>query len=166
MKAIKTIVATAVIVFALTTVAMAGVHRLGSDTGQGGAAQAQPAGATAAGQAGDTVTLSAQQFAALLHAVDGNGARDRTQKARHRQDASRTHRQDKSRTHAGSHATSRAGSHTVAHPAQGGQGGSGAGDGETHVATQHTATQTHAQTHDGAAHESGSHGDGHDGGCD
>ena len=157
MKAIRTIVATAVIVFALTTVAMAGVQRLGSDTGQGAAAQTQPAAAPATGQADDTVTLSAQQFAALLHAVDGDGARDRTQKARHQRVANRTHQQDRTRTHTGSHEKSR--------PAQGGQSRSGAGGGETHVATQHTATQTHTQTHDGGG-QSGSHSGGHDGGCD
>ena len=48
MKAIRTIVATAVIVFALTTVAMAGVQRLGNGADADGAAQAQPVAAAAA----------------------------------------------------------------------------------------------------------------------
>ena len=60
MKVLKTIVATAVIVFALTTVAMAGVQHFTrqSDQATGGKTQAQPT---------YTVTLTAAQLAQLVH---------------------------------------------------------------------------------------------------
>ena len=69
MKALKTIVATAVIVFTVTTVAMAGVHKFNQHAG----ATTQRLGATVpAGQArtvahaGQTVALTARQFDRLL----------------------------------------------------------------------------------------------------
>ena len=70
MKVLKTIVATAVIVFALTTVAMAGVQHFTKQGGQAGATQAQPAQPTY------TVTLTAAQFAQLM-----NGGKVRRQTA-------------------------------------------------------------------------------------
>ena len=79
MKAIRTIVATAVIVFALTSVAMAGVQRLGDGADPEAGTQATAAAAPAAAHAGE-VTLSERQFAALLHAV---AAQDRTRAAHH-----------------------------------------------------------------------------------
>ena len=100
MKAIRTIVATAVIVFALTTVAMAGVQRLGNGADADGAAQAQPAAAPAAA-APAAVTLSTQQFTALLHAAAGDDAQGGKRTAQHKRTATRTHAQDKARTHTG-----------------------------------------------------------------
>ena len=92
MKALKTIVATAVIVFALTTVATAGVRHLGDRDGD---AQ-HPAYAQTAAQPAGGVTLSAEQFAALLKAAGDDGSKHR---AKH---ATRTHEkaQKHSRTHA------------------------------------------------------------------
>jgi hypothetical protein len=159
MKAIRTIVATAVIVFALTTVAMAGVQRFG-DGEDGGGAHAKPvAKPDTATPASGTVTLSARQFAALLHAVTGEGARDHTRTTRHERAAARTHKQDKTRSHAGTHEATR--------PSRSTRGTSSSG-GETnhatqHATSQHTTTQhTTTQTHAGGTHGGG----GHDGGCD
>jgi hypothetical protein len=167
MKAIRTIVATAVIVFALTTVAMAGVQRFGNGGEDGGRAQAQPvATPDTAAPAGGAVTLSARQFAALLHAVTGDGLRDHTRTAQHERAAARTHKRDKARAHTGTHAATP--------PSHRTQRTSSSGGGETHHATaqhattqhtetQHTATQhTETQTHGGGGHGGG----GHVGGCD
>jgi hypothetical protein len=72
MKVLKTIVATAVIVFTVTTVAMAGVHKFTQHNG----GATQRLGATVpAGQAGtvahsgQTVTLTERQFDRLLRLV-------------------------------------------------------------------------------------------------
>jgi hypothetical protein len=154
MKALKTIVATAVIVFALTTVAMAGAQRLGlhgdesTSSGQATQAAAQPAA-----QGG--VTLSTHQFAALLRAVHG-GAQDRT--------ATRTHDAAQVRIHAHQQA------HT--HAASVSAGSGSAAGGTHHTTVHHTATHhatTHATSHDGATHDGGTHDGDHDGeggGCD
>lgn len=162
MKLVKTIVATAVIVFTLTTVAMAGVQRLGHDAEPAtGAAQAQPAAAGAAQPAG-AVTLSARQFAALLGAVTHDAHRDRAETRAHRRSAARTHTRDEARTHTSTHTTRRA------------QNGVSSGSGvahhtetkaRTHTATHtHTAAQaTHSGTHDGGTHGGETH---HGGGCD
>jgi hypothetical protein len=61
MKALKTIVATAVIVFALTTVAMAGVQHFTKQGGQASGSQAQAAGPAY------TVTLTVAQLAQLMN---------------------------------------------------------------------------------------------------
>lgn len=66
MKVLKTIVATAVIVFALTTVAMAGVQHFTKQDGQSAGAQAQKAQPTF------TVTLTAKQLAQLISAGSGS----------------------------------------------------------------------------------------------
>jgi hypothetical protein len=71
MKVLKTIVATAVIVFALTTVAMAGVQRIGS---QGGAATTAGATVTQTHQSAG-LTLTDEQFAQLLRAANGQGGK-------------------------------------------------------------------------------------------
>jgi hypothetical protein len=143
MKALKTIVATAVIVFALTTVAMAGVQRLGGT--DGATTQATPAAAQAAVHpvSPASMTLSAQQFAALLHAVSRNGARtaDADGAGAHTQKHRQTHARQQSRTHSLNGDASRSGSST-AHDAT-----------THHGATHHTDTGTH----DGGTH---------DGGCD
>ena len=61
MKVLKTIVATAVIVFALTTVAMAGVQHFTKQSGQTTGSQAQTAQPTY------TVTLTSAQLAQLMN---------------------------------------------------------------------------------------------------
>jgi hypothetical protein len=147
MKAIRTIVATAVIVLALTTVAMAGVQRLGNGTDAAAAAQAQPIAAPAAAHAGE-VTLSARQFAALLRAVAGQ---DRARAAHQERATDRTRARDRARSHVDAHEATHA-SHSTP-----GSGGS----------THHATTQTHTQTHHGGIHDAGTHDGGiHDGGCD
>jgi hypothetical protein len=158
MRLIKTIVATAVIVFALTTVAMAGVQRLGHETQAAtGTAQTQAAATGAVAQHSGPVTLSARQFAALLRAVAHDGDRDRAEKKAHRRSSTRTHTQAKARTH------------STTHTAQHAQKRTSPGAGSTHrSATQaHTHTATHAQTysgtHDGGTHDGGAN---HDGGHD
>ena len=103
------------------------------------------------------MTLSTQQFAALLHAVAGDGAQDRKRTAQHERTATRTHAQDKARAHAhaGGDASRRTARTELPQSRQ--------RSGETqHGTTQHTTAQTHTQTHDGETHDSGTH----DGGCD
>ena len=133
MKAVKTIVATAVIVFALTTVAMAGVQHLGD-----GGGSAAPASSTPAGGQHDSVTLSAQQFAALLHAVarerSAGGATAPTSAARHSHAQAGTHA--RTHTHAPTHAHAATHAHATAQTQQ-----------HSVQATHHTAT--HTGTHDG-----------------
>ena len=78
MKALKTIVATAVIVFTLTTVAMAGVEHFTTQSGQSGGTRAQTA------HPAYSVTLTAAQLAQLMksgRAATMGGA----QQARHSQ---------------------------------------------------------------------------------
>ena len=72
MKALKTILATAVIVLAFTTVAVAGVRHVGSwnDATVSAAGPAAPHIHQGAG-----VTLSDGQFARLLHSVNGRPTR-------------------------------------------------------------------------------------------
>ena len=106
MKILKTVVATAVIVFALTTVAMAGVQKLSgqSDAGAQPGSAAQPPVAAAAQPAGG-VTLSARQFATLLHAVGHDSAQERSRDRSHAQDQDRTQKRDRQQahTHVGDH---------------------------------------------------------------
>ena len=71
MKVLKTIVATAVIVFALTTVAMAGVQHFTKQSGQATGSQAQTAQPTY------TVTLTAAQLAQLMNGGKAAAARRR-----------------------------------------------------------------------------------------
>jgi len=139
MKALKTIVATAVIVFALTTVATAGVRHLGDRDGDA----RHPAYAQTAAQSAGAATLSAEQFAALLKAAGDDGSKH---SAKH---ATRTHEkaQKRSRTHASEADHDGAG----ARHSDGQQQGSG-------VAAHHA---------EAAAHDGGSQGGGtHDSGCD
>jgi hypothetical protein len=152
MKAVKTIVATAVIVFALTTVAMAGVQRLG-----GGArddAQAQAAQAT--GQQSGTVALSAQQFAALLRAAHGDAA---TAHAPHAHTGTHPGTQAHARTHA--HSTT----HHADQTSHAGQ--ANAASGATHHRDHGAASTHHGETHDGGSRGGGTHdGSQSGGGCD
>lgn len=82
MKVLKTIVATAVIVFALTTVAMAGVQHF---------TKAQSAQATGKAPVRYTVTLTAQQLAHLIS--DQSGSRVTPAQQRTGTHARRAHRQ-------------------------------------------------------------------------
>jgi len=140
MKVLKTIVATAVIVFALTTVAMAGVQHFTKQSGQATGTQAQTA------QPAYTVTLTAAQLAQLMNggkAATAGGVQhaQRTQHpakaARHQ---TRSHNASTTRaasngtsdthhyetTHHASSSTSSSGSHhaETSHHAGGGEGGS------------------------------------------
>ena len=95
MKVLKTIVATAVIVFALTTVAMAGVQRLGGGDQTPSPAAAGPAATAPQTQAQATVTLTTRQFARLMRAATGGAA--------HRQTDSRDRDRDNDRERDRSH---------------------------------------------------------------
>jgi hypothetical protein len=151
MKAVKTIVATAVIVFALTTVAMAGVQRLGS---RAGASDSAPVTTTQAAQQGDSVTLSAQQFAALLHAV-GQGDARRLAAGAAAQARAHTHSRVQAQAHAQTHTAANTQPATQAtHHA------------EIHHAETHTGTHDNATTHGGGSHSGTHDGSGHGSGCD
>jgi hypothetical protein len=149
MKLVKTIVATAVIVFALTTVAMAGVQRLAH--GGEGAALAAAAGTAVQPPAG-SVTLSARQFAALLGAVAHDGDRRRVEETAHERSTRRARSRAEAQVHAAKHTTRHA------------QDGTSSGGG----AVRHTETRTQVHTGTHAQVHSGTHGGGthHDGGCD
>jgi len=150
MKALRTIVATAVIVFALTTVATAGVRHLGDRD-----ADAQhPAYAQTAAQPAGGVTLSSEQFAALLKAAGDDGNRHR---AKH---VVRTHEKalKHSRTHAGEAEHARAG----AQHADKQQQGAGGATHHAETTTAHDGGSQGGGAHDGGSHDGGSH----DGGCD
>ncbi len=147
MKVLKTIVATAVIVFALTTVAMAGVQHFTKQSAQATGSQARTA------QPSYTVTLTAAQLAQLMNggrAATADGAQHARQTRQHarqtRQHAktarhqTRSHASDRTRASAsgssGTHhyeatqhagfSTSSAGSHhaETGHHSGGGEGGS------------------------------------------
>ena len=153
MKALKTIVATAVIVFALTTVAMAGVRQVGSwdDT----TARSTGPAATETHQGG--MTLTDDQFARLLHAANGQAAE------RHTPQADRETTRARVRVHSRQKAGDSA-SHAQAHHRTQSQDSSGA---TYHVGAMHVGSATHHSggTHDGGGtHDTGTH---HDGGtCD
>ena len=141
MKVLKTIVATAVIVFALTSVAMAGVQHFTKQSGQttGGPAQtAQPT---------YTVTLTAAQLAQLMNggkAATAGGTQHHAQRTQHHAKAAhhqaRSHDGSTTRTasngtngthhyeatHHASSSTSSAGGHhaETSHHSGGGEGGS------------------------------------------
>jgi len=154
MKALKTIVATAVIVFSLTTVAMAGVQKFsgavggGTQTRAATTAAAQPEVAQPAG-----VTLSAQQFATLLHSLGRDAAPSRSRDTSQAQDRDRAqdHERQQARTHAGDGATTTT---TASHHAT-----------TTHRTTHHAAVHG-TSTYSGGTHDGGTHDGGHDGGCD
>jgi hypothetical protein len=159
MKALKTIVATAVIVFALTTVAVAGVQRIGSQ-GDTAMTAAGPSAAQTHQVAG--VTLTDDQFAQLMHAVNGQSAR--LQATQTDRDMSRDRARDRA------HGRQKA-SDSVMHaqPQQrtqthdgGGTHERGSKSGKTHHGDTHLGDDTH---HDGGMHDGGTHHGGtHDGG--
>jgi len=141
MKALKTIVATAVIVFALTTAAMAGARHFSS----WGDSSSPAAGPAAAETHQGGMTLTDDRFARLLHAVNDQAAKLHTPQA--------------DRQKAGDSA-----SHAQAHHRTQSQDSSGA---TYHVGAMHVGSATHHSggTHDGGGtHDAGTH---HDGGtCD
>ena len=157
MKVLKTIVATAVIVFALTTVAAAGARHLRADDHPGAAATGTAA--PAAGQVAG-VTLTEAQFARLLRAAGARtstGARSATRSAHQATThTSRAVRRDaqKTATGSGNHATHR--QHTQAHvtgDATHAGGGTHDSDGDgTHDGDPHDGG-----THDGGTHDGGGH---------
>jgi hypothetical protein len=129
MKVLKTIIATAVIVFALTTVAMAGVQHFTKQSGQAGGNQAQKAQPTY------TVTLTAAQLAQLM-----NGGKAATAgAARH---ASRTHRHAKAAQHRAKAAHRQTSSPDPGHATH--ASSSGSGGTHHHEATHHAETSHHS----------------------
>ena len=156
MKALKTIVATAVIVFALTTVAAAGVRHLGDRDGD---AQ-HPAYAPTSAHPVGGVTLSAEQFAALLKAAGDDGGKHRAKQAARTREKAQKH----IRTHAPKADHTGTGAQHSDQRQQGSGGASHQGSGDASHEGSGGATH-HAEAtavHDGGSHEGSSH----DGGCD
>jgi hypothetical protein len=155
MKALKTIVATAVIVFALTTVAMAGARHVG--TWDDAAVPTAGPAATETHQ-GAGVTPADGQFARLLHAVDGRPAKLHTTQADRDMSRDRARDRDHSRQKANDSAT-----HVQAQQRTQTHDGGGTHDHGTQSGSTHRNG-----THDGGAakHDSGTHEGGgtHDGG--
>jgi len=146
MKVLKTIVATAVIVFALTTVAMAGVQHFTKQSGQATGTQAQTAQPTY------TVTLTAAQLAQLMNsgkAAAAGGAQHTRQTQHH---AQRTQHHAKAAHH---QARSHDGSTT--RTASNGTNGT-----HHYEATHHasSSTSTSGSHHAETSHHSGGGGDG------
>jgi hypothetical protein len=178
MKALKTIVATAVIVFALTTVAMAGARHVAGWGDTAGTA----AGPAAPQTHHDTgVTLTDDQYARLLHALNDHVAQPHPPKAAndhastsHAPQADREMSRDRARDHSGqttgdtpNHA--RAQQRTQTHRSSAGthDGDDAHNDVGTHDGgTQGGGTHEDGGTHDDGSHDGGSHDDGgaHDGG--
>jgi hypothetical protein len=155
MKALKTIVATAVIVFALTTVATAGVRHLGDHDGD----TQHPAYAQTAAQTAAGVTLSSEQFAALLKAAGDDGS------AHHAKHATRTH--EKAQKHSRTHASEADHDAADAQHSDGQQQGSGVATHHAETAAVHDGGSQDHGTHDAGTHDAGTHdGGSHDGGCD
>ena len=96
MRAFRTIVATAVIVFTLTTVAMAGVQHLTKHTGQTTGTQAQQAQPTY------SVTLTAKQLARLMQGQSKPAVKeDQRHATRHQDDTRVSYRNNSSSSHNG-----------------------------------------------------------------
>ena len=142
MKALKTIVATAVIVFALTTVAMAGVQHFTKQGGQAAGSQARAAQPTY------TVTLTAAQLAQLMHggkvatARGTHHARQTQHHAQRTQHHAKAARHQTSSHHAGDamHASSSGSGGTHHHEAthHASSSGSGSGGGSHHAESSHS----------------------------
>jgi hypothetical protein len=147
MKVLKTIIATAVIVFALTTVAMAGVQHFTKQSGQATASQAQAAQPTY------TVTLTAAQLAQLMNGSKAatTGSAQHARQTQHH--AQRTQHHAKAARH-----------QTRSHDGSGSTQAATNRSGGTHhyEATHHASSSTsgsgshHAET----SHHSGGGGDG------
>jgi hypothetical protein len=142
MKVLKTIIATAVIVFALTTVAMAGVQHFTKQSGQVGGSQAQKAQPTY------TVTLTAAQLGQLM-----NGSNATT--AGGAQHAPRTHQHAKAAQHRAKAAHHQTSSHDPGHATHASSSGSG---GTHHYEARHhasTSTSSSGSHHAETSHHSG-----------
>jgi hypothetical protein len=146
MKVLKTIVATAVIVFALTTVATAGVQHFTPQGGQTTGSRAQTAQSTY------TVTLTAGQLAQLMSggkaATTGavQHARQTQQHAQRTQHHAKAARHQNS-SHDAGHAT-----HALA---------SGSGGTHHHEATHHASSSSGSGSHHAeTSHHSGGGGEG------
>jgi|GEM_PF-791884 len=139
MKVLKTIVATAVIVFALTTVAMAGVQHFTKQSGQAAGTQAQSAQPTY------TVTLTAAQLAQLMN----GGKAATTSETQHARQARQHDRQTQQHAETGRHQTHSHAVDSTTHASASGSGGthhyeathhassSGSGSGGHHAETSH-----------------------------
>ena len=139
MKVLKTIVATAVIVFALTTVAMAGVQHF---------TKAQSGQATGKAPVRYTVTLTAQQLAHLIS--DQSGSRVTPAQRRTGTHARRAHRQ-----HSAAH-QARHQAHAQ-HAYRSGRNGQGVSSGHNTRLTHHydPATSGSGSHHAETSHHSG-----------
>jgi len=161
MKALKTIVATAVIVFALTTVAMAGARHVGS---RGDVATPAAGPATPQTHQGAGVTLTDGQFARLLRAVHGQAAKPHTSQT------DRDMIRDRARDHSGQKAGDTANHAQARQRTQTRDRSAGTHDGDgTHGGGAHHGGGTHDDGgihHDGGAHGGGAHHGGgtHEGG--
>jgi len=145
MKALKTIVATAVIVFALTTVAMAGARHVGSWSDA-----ATPAAGPTAAQTHQNagLTLTDGQFARLLRAVDGQAAKLHTTQADREtsRDRARDHSRNKASDSTPIQEHARHSAQTPAH-----SGGTHDGGGTHHNGGTHDG----GTPHDGGTHHGG-----------
>jgi hypothetical protein len=144
MKVLKTIVATAVIVFALTTVAMAGVQHFTKQDGQSAGAQAQKAQPTY------TVTLTAKQLAQLIGAGSGSQV---GQAQRHTVTHARRALRQHSAARQAQHQARAQHVYTVGASVQ---GTSGDHSGSHHYEPSHH-TDTSGNCHSGACGDSGGH---------
>jgi hypothetical protein len=143
MKALKTIVATAVIVFALTTAAMAGARHFSS----WGDSSSPAAGPAAAETHQGGMTLTDDRFARLLHAVNDQAAKLHTPQAD--RETTRERVRARSRQTAGDSARhAQAQHHPQSQNASGGTHDHGTQGGSTHHADTH---------HSGGTHDAGSH---------
>ena len=157
MKILKTIVATAVVVFALTTVAAAGVQHLTRQTATSGAAAAQSSQPTY------TVTLTAAQFARLMQ---GGATGTQTQDARHTRSGERGARDERNEPrdrNAASHKDRDKGT-GGSQNAGSGVSSSGGSSGDHHSEPVHSSASSHSGSSggDSGGHDSG--GDQHSGG--
>ena len=147
MKVLKTIVATAVIVFALTTVAMAGVQHFTQQSGQAAGTQAQTTQPTY------SVTLTAAQLAQLMN----GGKAATTSETPHARQTRQHARQTQQHAETARHQTR---SHAVTSTTH----ASAIGSGGTHhyEATHHASSSTSSP---GSHHaETGPHSGGGEGG--
>ncbi|MBE0528087.1 MAG: hypothetical protein IH629_02645 [Thermoleophilia bacterium] len=143
MKALRTIVATAVIVFAMTTVAMAGVQHLTKENGQAAGSQAQTVQPTY------TVTFTAKQLAHLIDDQSGSHAREAQRTENHER---RIHRKDAEAQHRSQQRTHTAKTLHVDRVQNSGQSTSGSQSGSHH---SEPSNQMHAS---GSGHDGGGHG--------
>ena len=140
MKVLKTVVATAVVVFAMTSVAMAGVQQL---------TKAQDAQAGDKTRAQHTATLTDKQLARLIDHQTRNHVREAQRTKTHARRVQREHAQAQQGAHA-------AETQHVARVQGSSQGGSASQSGSHHYEASH-------QTHVSSGGHDGGHGGGHGG---